>query len=69
MQESNKEVKTQNVTTKTTHTVDAFMRREVKDAETGKTEVKVVRWQEGRQVGATLQTADGGVFHRGARIA
>jgi len=59
-------VKTQHVTTKSVHTVDSFAKR--KDKETGK--IAVVRWQEDRQVGATLQTSeDGGVFHRGARIA
>jgi len=62
-------VKTQHVTTKSTHTVDSFAKRNVKQ-EDGSTKVKAVRWQEDRQVGATLQTSeDGGVFHRGARIA
>lgn len=69
MQPKEIEVKTQHVTTKAVHTVDCFAKRSVKDEETGKTETKVVRWQEDRQVGATLQTAGGAVFHNGARIA
>ena len=62
------EVKTQHVQTKTTRTVDCFAKRSVKE-EDGTSVVKVVRWQEERANGATLQTAGGSVFHRGARIA
>ena len=63
-----REVKTEHVQTTAVHTVDCFARRPIKDDE-GNVEVKTVRWQEDRQVGATLQTVGGGVFHRGARIA
>ena len=59
------DIKRQHVTTRSTHTVDCF--RKIKDEETGKVSVK--RWQEVRQVGATLVAALGGVFHNGARIA
>lgn len=59
------EVKTQQVTTKSTRTMDCF--RKIKDKETG--EVSVKRWQDERQVTANLQTAGGSVFHNGARIA
>jgi hypothetical protein len=63
-----KTIVTQQVTTKSTRTVDCF--RKITDAETGVTEVK--RWQDERQVTANLQAVDkgrGGVFHNGARIA
>lgn len=71
MQALDIELETKQVPTRSTHTVDAFMRREVKDDETGKTEVKVVRWQEDRQVSAnlTVDKKGGRVFHNGARIA
>lgn len=69
MNYAQKEIKTVQVTTKSTRTTDCFRRREVKDDE-GNTSVKVVRWQEDHQVNANLQLVDGErVFHNGARIA
>jgi len=65
MQNEAEKFETRQVMTRNTHTVDCF--RKIKDAETGVVEVK--RWQDERQVGATLMLALGGVFHNGARIA
>ena len=67
MNTEEKNVETQQVTTKSTRTVDSF--RKIK-GDDGVVEVK--RWQEDRQVTANLQVVDkgkGGVFHNGARIA
>lgn len=54
----------QQAQTASTYTTDCF--RAVKD-EDG--DVLVKRWVEERQVAVTLVTHEGGVFHRGARIA
>jgi len=64
-----REIKTQQMPTKATHRVDCFAKRPIKDEETGKTEVKAVRWSEERQKSVNLQTVEGRVFHNGARIA
>lgn len=50
--------------TRSTHTVDCFRKIRGDD---GVVEVK--RWQDERNVTVNLTIANGGVFHRGARIA
>ena len=66
MQNSNVELKTNHHPIAAVYTTDSM--RRVKDEETGKPAVK--RWVEDRQVVVSITTSsEGGVFHRGARIA